>query len=59
MKRLLTIFSIFSMGWSLSLTTISCSMHEKNFDDNKIITLNQDLETINTILEQAKKRLQS
>lgn len=47
------------MGWSLSLTTISCSMHEKNFDDNKIITLNQDLETINTILEQAKKRLQS
>ncbi|MFW4371240.1 MAG: hypothetical protein EHV01_004795 [Spiroplasma sp. hy2] len=59
MKRLLTIFSIFSMGGSLSLTTISCSMHEKNFDDNKIITLNQDLETINTILEQAKKRLQS
>lgn len=59
MKRLITIFSIFSMSGSLSLTAISCSTNEKYSDDDNMITLNQDFETINTIIEQAKKRLQA
>ncbi|QCO23944.1 hypothetical protein [Spiroplasma melliferum] len=58
MKRLLTLFSVFVLGFGSSLGVVSCTVRAKHEpDDNDELEHNQDLEILNQIKKEAKQTL--
>ncbi|WP_253723651.1 hypothetical protein [Spiroplasma citri] len=55
MKRLLTLFSVFVLGFGSSLGVVSCTVRAKHErDDNDELDRNQDLEILNQIKKGSK-----
>nr|CAK99727.1 hypothetical lipoprotein transmembrane [Spiroplasma citri] len=58
MKWLLTLFSVFVLGFGSSLGVVSCTVRAKHEpDDNDELDHNQDLEILNQIKKEAKQTL--
>ncbi|KAI92628.1 hypothetical protein [Spiroplasma melliferum] len=58
MKRLLTLFSVFVLGFGSSLGVVSCTARAKHeLDDNDELDRNQDLEILNQIKKETKETL--
>ncbi|WP_101519272.1 hypothetical protein [Spiroplasma melliferum] len=58
MKWLLTLFSVFVLGFGSSLGVVSCTVRAKHEpDDNDELEHNQDLEILNQIKKEAKQTL--
>ncbi|WP_233485594.1 hypothetical protein [Spiroplasma sp. ChiS] len=57
MKRLLTLFSVFVLGFGSSLGVVSCTVRTKHERDEDEMEGHQDLEILNQIKQEAKQTL--